>query len=276
MNNQVIHTKNKLGEGLLFKVSRFKEIIKRTVPHKHDDYYELIFLSEGEGFHRIESENYLISAPECFFLKPGQLHYWQFTSVPKGFAVLFKESLFDPMKESDLIGLYRQLSENTRIKLEKENYPEQILVEILNEFNTQSDYSTYIINGLLRALFGKLLFLSDHNLQKSNLQLSLFDRFQQLLTKECPRLHKVADYAELLNTTPQNLNATCRKHSGRSASGHIAAQLLLEAKRYILHTENTINEIAYALSFSDPSHFVKFFRKHENLTPIQFRRKYFQ
>jgi AraC-like DNA-binding protein len=86
----------------------------------------------------------------------------------------------------------------------------------------------------------------------------------------------VNDYAGLLNTTPQNLNTVCRKHSGKSASELIISQLLLEAKRYILHTENTINEIAYTLSFSDPSNFVKFFKKHEKITPVQFRGKYFQ
>jgi len=108
------------------------------------------------------------------------------------------------------------------------------------------------------------------------MHVSIYEKFQNLLVKECPRLHKVNDFARLLNTTPQNLNAICRKHSGKSASEHVASQLLLEAKRYILHTENTINEIAYTLSFNDPSNFVKFFRKHENLTPVQFREKYFQ
>lgn len=76
MSSQQIETKNKLDNGLTFKFSRFKEQIKKTSPHKHDDYYELIFLSEGEGFHWIESEKYLVSTPEFYFLKPGQLHYW--------------------------------------------------------------------------------------------------------------------------------------------------------------------------------------------------------
>ncbi|MBN1144668.1 MAG: helix-turn-helix domain-containing protein [Bacteroidales bacterium] len=52
--------------------------------------------------------------------------------------------------------------------------------------------------------------------------------------------------------------------------------MLLEAKRYILYTENTINEIADILSFTDASNFVKFFKKNEGVTPINFRDKYFQ
>ena len=69
MENNYIDIKNKLDEGLTFKISRFKEQIKKTKPHKHDEYYELIFLNDGEGFHCIEFEKYMVSTPEFYFLK---------------------------------------------------------------------------------------------------------------------------------------------------------------------------------------------------------------
>ena len=276
MQTGLIHTKNKLDESLLFKISRFKEKIKKTWPHKHDDYYELIFLSEGEGFHWIETEKYMISAPEFYFLKPGQLHYWQFTSIPKGYVILFRADFFDNLKETDIINLYRRLTDKFRVPVPDNYNPEAILNELLKEYSEPSAYSSHIIHGYLRALFAKILQLAEIQSQENNVPISVYEKFQDLLVKECPRLHKVNDFAGLLNTTPQNLNTVCRKHSGKSASEHITFQLLLEAKRYILHTENTINEIAYTLSFNDPSNFVKFFRKHENLTPVQFREKYFQ
>jgi len=276
MENKQIDTKNKLDDGLTFKISRFKEQIKKTKPHKHDEYYELIFLSEGEGFHCIESEKYLVTSPEFYFLKPGQLHFWQFTSIPKGFVILFKEAEFDALKESDLLELYNQLTKTTRIELKFGQFPGVLLNEILNEFNRNASYSQPIIHGLLKALLGKLLQISEDQPHQSGLPQSTYDKFHQLLVKECPRLHKVNQFADLLNTTPQNLNAVCRKQANRNASEIITAQILLEAKRYILHTDNTVNEIAEILSFSDTSNFVKFFRKAEGLTPIQFREKHFQ
>ena len=276
MENNLINIKNKLDEGLTFKISRFKEKIKKTSPHKHDDYYELIFLSAGEGFHWIETEKYMISTPEFYFLKPGQLHYWQFTDIPKGFVILFKANFFDNLKETDIINLYRQLKEKFRIPIPNNYNPEAIFNELLQEYSENSVYSTHIIHGYLRALFAKMLQLAEIQTQESNVPVTTFEKFQDLLVKECPRLHKVNDFSGLLNTTPQNLNIICRKHSGKSASELITSQLLLEAKRYILHTDNTMNEITYTLSFNDPSNFVKFFKKHEKITPAQFRSKYFQ
>ncbi|OFY48274.1 MAG: hypothetical protein A2W85_13955 [Bacteroidetes bacterium GWF2_41_31] len=276
MNDRKIDIKNKLDEGLTFKVSRFKEQIKKTKPHKHDEYYELIFLSQGEGFHCIESEKYMVSSPDFYFLKPGQLHYWQFTSIPKGFVILFNDNEFNAVNENVLIDLIRKLTDTTRLKIQPDKFPIHLLEEIFNEFQLNTQYSKEIIHGLLKALFGKLLQIKEDNPQIKSSPQSVYEKFVQLLVKECPRLHKVNEFADLLNITPQNLNTICRKQTSKSASEIITNQLLLEAKRYILHTDNTINEIADILSFTDASNFVKFFKKHENITPIQFRDKHFQ
>jgi AraC-like DNA-binding protein len=276
MENNHINIKNKLDEGLTFKISRFKEQIKKTRPHKHDEYYELIFLSNGEGFHSIESEKYMVSAPEFYFLKPGQLHFWQFTSIPKGFVIIFNDNEFNAVNENLLIDLLRNLADISRLKIQPEKYPVHILEDIYAEYQLNTQYSKDIIHGLLKALFGKLLQINTEKPINTNHPQPLYERFMQLLVKECPRLHKVNEFAELLNTTPQNLNIICRKHAGKSASEIITNQLLLEAKRYILHTDNTINEVAEILSFTDPSNFVKFFKRYEKITPIQFRNKYFQ
>jgi AraC-like DNA-binding protein len=276
MNDKQIQTKNKLDEGLTFKVSRFKEQIKKTRPHKHDEYFELIFLKEGEGFHSIEDEKFVVSTPEFYFLKPGQLHFWQFTAIPKGFVVLFKEEEFDAIVERDLIEMNRLLVENTRIGLKPENYPAAILEELFTEYKSDNRFSKPILHGLMKALLGKLLQLAELEMRKPAIPVSLFDRYQHLIEKECPKLHKVNQFAALLNTTPQNLNAVCMKHSRKNASEMISLRILLEAKRYILHTENNVNEIAEILNFSDTSNFVKFFKKAERVTPIQFRERYFQ
>ncbi len=274
MNSRQIEIKNKLEAGVSFKISRFKEQIKKTNPHKHDDYYELIFLGEGEGFHCVESEKYMIAPPESYSLKPGQLHYWQFTSIPKGFVILFKETELDVLNETDLQEFCRQLSGILRIRFKPEQYPGILLEEILSEYNKNLSYSRSIIHGLFRALLGRLLQTAEELPPKTGIPLSVYERFRQLLIKECPGLRKVSEFASLLNTTPQNLNAVCRKKTGNSAGEIISDRLLLEAKRYILHTDNTINEIAEILSFPDTSNFVKFFRKAEGLTPVQFREKH--
>jgi len=276
MSVTLIDTKSKLEQGLLFKISRFKEVIKKTKPHKHDEYYELIFLSEGQGFHSIDTTRFIISAPEVYLLKPGELHYWQFTSIPKGFVVMVKEDEFNLLREGNLIDSFKRVFEHKRIVFSDANFPENLLEDIFAEFQRDAAYSKDIIHGLLYALLGRLLQYVQLDGEQPVKPQSVYERFVQLLVTDCPRLHKVNQFAELLHTTPQNLNAACRKQSGKSASELVSGRLLLEAKRYILHTDNTISEVAHILSFTDASNFVKFFKRLEGVTPIQFREQYFQ
>ncbi|PLB86094.1 DNA-binding protein [Dysgonamonadaceae bacterium] len=275
MNFLPIDIKDKMGEGLTFKISRFKEQIKKTKPHKHEEYYELIFLSEGEGFHTIEENRFVVSTPEFYLLKPLQLHYWQFTSIPRGFVIQFKLSEFDDLNENTLLDMIRNLSEIKRIRFTAENYPDALLNEIFEEFQVNSSYSREIIHGLLTALFGKLLQIAAVKNSNTAHHETLYERFISLLMKECPQLHKVSEYADKLFVTPQNLNAVCRKQAGKSAREIVTAQLMLEAKRYLLHTDHTVGEISEIMNFTDTSNFVKFFKKHEKITPAQFRSQYF-
>lgn len=276
MSSKLIEIKNKLDEGLVFKISHFKRKIKKTVPHKHDDYNELILLKKGEGFHQIEEKQYLIQAPEYFILNPGQLHFWQFTSIPEGFVIMFKKDFFDLLKDYESMNLFNQLAQNVRGAIPANLYPQQLLDMLYDEFKQGLTYSPQVINGLLKSIIGKLLNIKSPGKKSSIVPDSQFEKFQSLLINTEGKVYKVNYYAEKLNTTPQNLTNICKKNVDKTASELINEQIILEAKRLILHTDSSINEIAFQLNFSDVSNFVKFFKRFEGKTPVQYRKQYFQ
>ncbi len=275
MKSTAIEIQDKLG-NVPFYIDYLNEKIDRSQPHKHNDYYELIFLSQGEGFQWIETEKYCITAPEFYFLKPGQLHQWQFTSVPKGYIIMFKPSYFNAVHECNVLGLCMRLEDKFRVNVPANYTPEPLLNAMLEEFLAPSGFSSKYLHGILMAIISKMLDLAAQQPNEKPYSNTLFDRFLQLIVKEGTRLHLINDYAKLLNTTPQTLNAACKKHSQKNASEHIAAHLMQEAKRYLLHTDNTINEISYILNFNYASYFGKFFKTHEGITPKQFRAKYIE
>jgi AraC-like DNA-binding protein len=51
---------------------------------------------------------------------------------------------------------------------------------------------------------------------------------------------KVNDVAKRLNFLPRNLNSGLKKATGLSTSELLADQVLLEAKRYLLHTDKPL------------------------------------
>ena len=42
--------------------------------HCHDDFYELVFVRNGKGFHMLEGELYPIQAGNLFLIHPGERH----------------------------------------------------------------------------------------------------------------------------------------------------------------------------------------------------------
>ncbi|MCC5932324.1 MAG: helix-turn-helix domain-containing protein [Cyclobacteriaceae bacterium] len=267
----LIEVKDKLGDKGLFKISRFKKVIKKTKPHTHEGYYEVIYLKEGEGFHWIESTRYQVNTPECYILKPGMMHCWEFTDIPDGYVILFKLEYLDPIMETALIEIINQMGTTTRVPVDKDLSLEHLFEELIKTYDNRGKHSDLIIHSLLKIIYAKISVHIELSNASPVRPANLNDKFINLLNEKCPELRSVNDYAKMLNTSPQNLNAACRKYSGKSAGDLLAEKLLVIAKRYVLHTDNNMSEIAHVLRFNDASYFVKFFRKYTGVTPLQFR-----
>ncbi|MBK6643621.1 MAG: AraC family transcriptional regulator [Bacteroidetes bacterium] len=82
----------------------------------------------------------------------------------------------------------------------------------------------------------------------------------------------MSEYAQLLNITAGHLNDTIHKDLGKTAGELIHDRIILEAKRLLYHSENSIKEIATELNYKDPSYFGRFLKTHSGSTPDQFRK----
>lgn len=156
---------------------------------------------------------------------------------------------------------------------EAENLVLKINQEIKNrKANTRQAIQLYIQLILLharRSYETQMLAKQETSISGNN----LFRRFIKLVSQHFLSLHKVSDYAELLNVSADHLNRTIKSQSDKTAHELIDDMILVEAKACLLHTRLSIAEIAYKLEFSDPSHFNKFFKKLTLQTPRQYRGK---
>jgi AraC family transcriptional activator of pobA len=76
----------------------------------------------------------------------------------------------------------------------------------------------------------------------------------------------------LLNVTPNHLNKSVKSSTGKSATKWIEETILLEAKYLLFQTTLSVSEIAMQVGHEDHSYFSRFFKKHEGLTPVQYRK----
>lgn len=104
-------------------------------------------------------------------------------------------------------------------------------------------------------------------------QETLVRKFFYLLIDSCETKRDVPYYAGRLCISPKYLTTVVKSVSNRSAQSWINEAVLVSAKRYIMTTELTINQIADRLHFHTTSSFVRFFRIHTGLSPLKYKKR---
>ena len=270
-----LQIKDKSENSIFMKVAPFRGNTRKTEPHKHNSYFELVYLSAGRGFHTIDNGRYEVRPPVLFFIRQEQVHHWELEAdeVPGGYVVILKRAFFEQSMDGELKKLLAALSRLSCAYLEENPVIHQLFELLVIENATEGDQSFSIAEGLLKALFGKIIQVARPVVEENQRRTDLYLGFKALLVGGRPIKNNVAYYAGLLNTTPQNLNAICRKAVDRPAAGVLAEAIIDEARRLLIYTDNTIAEVSFSLSFKDPSHFAKYFKRHVGYTPQGFREK---
>ena len=261
----MIDVKKKIEDDRLVKVSMMKRVIKPTRPHKHDGYHELILLSKGSGTHTIDDQIFEVRPALGFYLKPGQVHCWDFSQVPEGFVILFKENCMDSYSAT--------LSRLFMVPGTFDHKEDPSLFLQVEQFYKAyaSHQQQEVLDAHLNLILLKMLNLEHHTVMADPSSATDFYRFKTLVNENYLDLRNVSAYADLMNLSVHRLNAICQRNVQTTALSIIKERVLIEAKNLVTHTSLSVSEIAYRLNFSDPSNFVKFFKSLTMLTPLQYR-----
>jgi len=131
---------------------------------------------------------------------------------------------------------------------------------------------------MLQMLLKRLLILctriynSQNNFDQLQLgQGDLFREFNFLVEQHFKTKHAVADYAELLNKSPKTLSNLFGKLKAKSPLQIIQNRIMLEVRRLLRYTDRPVSEIGYSVGFNDIQSFSRFFKKHEGISPSEYR-----
>ncbi|NER13058.1 helix-turn-helix domain-containing protein [Leptobacterium flavescens] len=269
-----------------FKIATFDETsctkTEFTENHRHD-FFEIIWLQNGEGVHEIDLFDHPYEGSVLFILSPGQIHKIKQDRTAEGYVVKFLPALFKEEKNFYNYILDTCLFDTSTscpvIPIPEHLSPifEDIFQKMLQEFrqadlDAENIFTSYLkilvthINRLKRQKQGNVLVENDP-------QYALYRKFILDIEKNYKTKHAVQHYAENLNTSGRHLNSVARKFAAKSAGNLIQDRIVLEAKRNLYHETLNIKEISYLLGFEDPAYFSRFFKKHQGLSPQQFRDK---
>jgi AraC family transcriptional activator of pobA len=266
-NSKQIDIKDKLENPRLIKVVEFDFSKNITKPHRHNGYLELVFLSSTSGKHVIDGRESLIKTPCLLVIRKDNVHHWELVNPVKGFVILIKDAFVMQSLDFEINRLVNVICRYDTIYFKEDYIFENLLSILANEYNKICQ------EGLFKAFLAKVLEYIDSSSEAKPTSESLYDQFCRILNDDVKVVNHVAYYASKLNTSPQNLNAICKKNANLTASELLAGYIIKEAKRLLFYTASSVSEVAFELGFSDKSNFAKYFKRYTGITPTEFKKQ---
>jgi AraC-like DNA-binding protein/mannose-6-phosphate isomerase-like protein (cupin superfamily) len=251
-------------------------------PHRHD-FFEVLYLSKGSGFHIIDGNKYEIQPPCVFFMSPGQAHKIEFSNDIEGYIFIFTSEfyLINQTNQNRLIEFpffFTIRQENRPLMLESKQdvqFLETLFKKGIAEIEKREKFSVDLLRSVLDLVLTScaVLYKPDENLLPKGKGNIVVKKFLQLVEENYQNNLTVNEYADKLSITPNHLTQTVNQLTGKTSSQIIKAKQVLEIKRLLVYTNLSVTEIAGQLNFPDQSYFTRFFKRETGISPLQYRTK---
>lgn len=258
--------------------------LRRRVPKRHSqvhtrlDFHELMLIESGVLEHEVDFERYRCDAGSVLHVRPGQVQRFLRNADAQGSVMLFCSEFLPagPLLEVRLGPPDATLISLPKERLRSVSSTARALAEAYEVADGQP-VSLRELQLLLSALMLQVIRAHDAVRERSHRVepriLSTYRRFLLDLEKHFARSRNATDYAARTGCSVRTLSRACEAVAGTSPKHLIERRVTLEAKRLLAHSLMSVSAIGSALGFSEPTNFVKFFRRCEGLAPSAFRRQ---
>jgi AraC-like DNA-binding protein len=98
-------------------------------------------------------------------------------------------------------------------------------------------------------------------------------QFLELVETHYKKERQIGFYASQMHLTPKYLSRIIKNQTRKSANDWIDGYVMLEAKALLKSSTLSIQQISEALNFVDQSVFGRYFKRHERISPKEYRKK---
>ena len=242
-----------------------------------DDYYFFGFIEDGQCRLNIDFEEYVFGKGSLAIIRPGQVHrIIDASNLSAKFLVI--DSVLVDKEEKRALERYGcpqiQLSDISELK--------PLLSILARRLScTEEPSSKPIVQRLTTVIVGLVVEnIVNATIVQSKLQGNINRykeiawEFRDLLESNVRTNRAPSFYAGRLNITVAYLNEAVNAVLRTSVGRHIQDEIILQAKRQLVYTTDSVKEIAHSLGFNDHSYFTRLFTKVVGISPSLFRRTY--
>jgi AraC family transcriptional activator of pobA len=256
-------------------------------PHRHDSFFQLLYLTEGQVDFWVNDAQYQAQSPCLLVVPAGHVHGFRFTADVQGPVVTASQKALESLAGVSMPELLDTIRKPRMVALQGEmrhvNQLMPLFLSLEQECRTHALGHVAAGTSLLLALmvqvhrivqWTEVNRVTEH--QPFSRKARQIEKFRTLIDQQFRQQKSLQHYADQLGMTAGQLSRLCRQSVGMSGLDLINARVLHEAQRDLVYTHLPIKQLAADLGFDDDAYFSRFFRKKTGVTPTDFRTKAIQ
>jgi AraC family transcriptional regulator, transcriptional activator of pobA len=249
--------------------------------HRHRNLFQIFLIEHGGGEMTFEAAKLPFAAPAAIIVPAAIAHGFRFEpKVTQGWVLTFTEDAAVALADraGEALSRLRALAAHPIVPISDDTERARLsslCADLFEEASLAREGYRMAMRGILALIAVGVARLAASRARTGSVTLQPADatvaQLRALVDEFFHSEHQLGFYAEKLGMTIDRLNDHVKRAIGVTAGHLIRQRVLTEAKRQLVFTTQPIQDIAEELAFSDPSHFARFFRKHTDTTPHEFR-----
>ncbi|ADB38149.1 helix-turn-helix domain-containing protein [Spirosoma linguale] len=272
-----------LGTGITIEKIAFQQLPpidnadtgeEDRLAHRHNT-HTFHLLQQGTVAIDIDFQHYNMEPSSIIYIHPHQVHRTTALSEITVVSLAITNENLNP----EYLNLLESMAPVKPLLLPSESFTllDQAVSLCLNVFGRKADKLYHsLLKDACNALVALILSVYLEQTQSTS-KLSRFElitqAFREHLERNYTTVKRPADYAQKLNITTAYLNECVKHTTGYSVSQQIQQRIILEAKRLLYHSDQSVKEIAAELGYDDYPYFCRLFTKSTGMSALAFRTK---
>ena len=275
--------RNEIGHFNVFSLAPFVGNNAQPVPYKRRDYFKIMLVIGNSKVHYADKV-VEVHKQALSFSNPHIPYKWEhLDNIRKGFFCIFNQHFFHQYGDLNQYSVFQpngtHIFELTDEQVNKvQGIYERMFEEINSDYLHKYDVLRTLVFELLHFAM-KMQPSAEMDRKAVHAAQRISTLFLELLERQFPiddnhqtvNLRSASDFARQLNVHVNHLNRAVKETTEKTTTQLIAERFLQEAKILLKHSAWPVSEIAYALGYTEVTHFNNFFKKHVQLSPLKFR-----
>ena len=262
--------------------------------HSHD-YYEFLFVVEGEMYQNIENHRHYYPAGGCCLVAPDTMHMEEYSTESRVIFLKISQEYMHTLinaerlfanEASDSLKRVTEFCQSKQAYIDfipaheyewiRENV-HSIFEQMVYEFTGPSDSATFkfamLINSLLQELFDENQFGNTPISYGTHTEQQLFREIRDYMLRSGCKVTR-SELEEHFRYSGDYLYKIVKNQTGLSLYNYNVFLCMKRACDMLIDTNMRINDIAEAVGFHNYTHFYKVFYEHYKTTPREYRLQY--